>query len=270
MQRAFLDEDFQPALEEGRRAMDSTYSAFADYVKPLTQGPNVGAVERWGSIAAGAALIAYSFARRSPGGAWLAAAGAPFVYRGVTGQCPVYSRFGIGSGARTDTRSALSGDRGIHVQELIRIERPVDEVYRFWRSLENLPRFMTNLESVTELPNGRSHWVAKAPAGASVSWDAEIINEVPNRVIGWRSLPDSDVVSAGSVNFEPAHGDRATQLTVRLQYAPPAGRAGAVVAKLFGKEPSQTIREDLRRLKQILEAGEIAQSGPRASWERSR
>lgn len=232
--------------------VDSTYSAFRDYSQSLA-APNVGAVERWGSIAAGAALLAYGFARRKPSGAWLAAAGAPFLYRGITGQCPVYARMRSGNGV--DTRQALAGDRGIHVQESVRIERPIEDLYRFWRRLENLPRFMTNLESVTELPNGRSRWVAKGPAGSTVTWDAEIINEVPNKVIGWRSLPDSDVVSAGSVNFDRL-GERSGQLSVRLQYAPPAGRAGSAIAQAFGKEPSQTIREDLYRLKQILETGD--------------
>ena len=216
---------------------------------------NVNSVERWGSIAAGAALIAYGLARRSRSGAWLAAAGAPFMYRGVTGHCPVYSKFGVTTAQEGDTRVALSGDRGIHVQESIQIEKPIDELYRFWRRLENLPRFMTNLESVTEMPFGRSHWVVKAPAGTTVAWDAEIINEVPNKLIAWRSLPDSDVVSAGSVNFDGLGDKGKTQVTVRLQYAPPAGRAGSMIAKMFGKEPSQTIREDLERLKKLFEWG---------------
>jgi uncharacterized membrane protein len=138
---------------------------------------------------------------------------------------------------------------------------PVADVYRFWRRLENLPRFMTHLDRVTQTPDGRSHWVAVGPAGLAVEWDAEIINEVENQVIGWRSLPGSDVVTAGSVNFDTAREGRSTQVSVHLQYAPPAGKAGALVASLFGREPSQTIREDLRHFKQLLEAGEI----PRAT-----
>jgi uncharacterized membrane protein len=117
---------------------------------------------------------------------------------------------------------------------------------------------MGYLDRVDDLGHGRSHWVAKGPAGKSVEWDAEIINEVENKAIGWRSLPGAALAVAGSVNFDRARNQRGTQLTVRLQYAPPAGRAGAWVATLFGREPSQTIREDLRRLKQLLEAGEIA------------
>jgi uncharacterized membrane protein len=120
---------------------------------------------------------------------------------------------------------------------------------------------MTHLDRVTETPDGKSHWVARGPAGLAVEWDAEIINEVENQVIGWRSLPGSDVVTAGSVNFNTTRGGRGTYVSVHLQYAPPAGKAGALIASLFGREPSQTIREDLRHFRQLLEAGEI----PRAT-----
>lgn len=205
--------------------------------------------ERWASLAAATAVMAYGFSRRSVSGVALAAVAAtPFAYRSLSGRWP----FEDG-----DTRTALSGDRGIHVREALRLERPVSDVYSFWRQLENLPRVFTHLEQVTELGNGRSHWVARGPADLGVEWDAEIINEVENKVIGWRSLPDSDVVTAGSVNFTPVRGGRATDVSVHLQYAPPAGRAGAFFARIFGREPSQTIREDLRRLKWVMEAGEI-------------
>jgi uncharacterized membrane protein len=147
------------------------------------------------------------------------------------------------------------------VRESIRLEVPLADVYRFWRRLDNLPQFMTHLDRVTEAENGTSHWVASGPAGVRVEWDAEIINEIENEVLAWRSLPGSDVVTAGSVNFGPARGGRSTQVSVHLQYAPPAGKAGAFVASLFGREPSQTVREDLRHVKQLLEAGEI----PRAT-----
>lgn len=226
---------------------------------------SLGHLERWGSVATAAGLIAYGVSRRSLPGLWLAVAATPLAYRGFAGRWP--SLTGTTDGA--DTRAALSGGRGIHVRESIRVETPLTEVYRFWRRLENLPRFMTNLERVTELGDGRSHWVAKGPGGVSVEWDAEIINEVQNKVIGWRSLPDADVVTAGSVNFDAVRGGRSTQISVHLQYAPPAGRLGALVATVAGREPSQTIREDLRRLKQLLETGEVPKTAsPEASGRR--
>jgi uncharacterized membrane protein len=189
------------------------------------------------------------------------AAATPLAYHGLSGHWP---RAGNGGRTNGDTRTALSGDRGVIVREAIRLEKPIAEVYRFWRAFENLPRFMKHLERVTDLGDGRSHWVACGPGGMRVEWDAEIINEIDDKVIGWRSLPGSDVISAGSVNFDTVRAGRSTQVSVHLQYAPPAGKAGAWVAKMFGREPSQTIREDLRRLKQLLEAGEI----PRAEVER--
>ena len=146
----------------------------------------------------------------------------------------------------------------MHLRESIRLERPVEDVFQYWRQLENLPRFMRNVERVTETAAGISHWIARGPAGIRVEWDAEIINEVPNRLIGWRSVPGSDLTSAGSVQFARARNGQSTQVTVHMQYAPPVGKAGAFLATVFGQSPSAAVREDLRRFQQFLEAGEYA------------
>ena len=216
-------------------------------------------LKRWGALAAAAAVIGYGVSRRSMSGLQMAAGAAPLAYRGATGRWPAALESLVNRDG--DTRRALSGSRGIHVRESVRLECPVDEVYRFWSRLENLPTFMANLIGVTDLGGGRSHWIARGPGGLRIEWDAEIINEIQNKVLAWRSLPGGDVVSAGSVTVQAARGDdRGTQLTVTMQYEPPAGSFGAVVASAFGREPSQTIREDLRRLKQLLEAGEIARA----------
>ena len=122
-------------------------------------------------------------------------------------------------------------------------------------------RFMSHLREVTDLGGGRSHWVAEGPADIPVEWDAQIINEVPNEVIGWRSVPGSDIATAGSVHFSPARLGRSTQVSVHLQYAAPGGKASRLLAYVLGRDPASMIREDLRRVKQILEAGEI----PRAT-----
>jgi uncharacterized membrane protein len=212
-------------------------------------------LEDWMALSSGALLLLYGAVRRDRVGAYAAVASAPLFYRAITGEWPVRA-----SRVR-DTRAVLAGNGGLPVRESIRLEVPLDEVYQFWRRLDNLPSFMPHLHSVTESDgSGRSHWVARGPAGVRVEWDAEIINEVENTLIAWRSLPDSDVVTAGSVNFDRVRGERATEVTVNMQYSPPAGRGGAAVAWLFGRAPSQTIREDLRRLKQLLEAGEIARA----------
>jgi len=140
------------------------------------------------------------------------------------------------------------------VDESVLISRPISELYRFWRNLENLPRFMSHLESVERITDTLSRWRAKAPAGTTVEWNAEIINEVPDQVIGWRSIEGSDVVSAGSVNFDEA--GRGTRVRVRLQYSPPGGKLGDAVARLIGSDAATQIRQDLQRFKQLVEAGQ--------------
>jgi uncharacterized membrane protein len=225
-------------------------------------GMNLSEVERWASIIAGAGLLLYAVRHRRSAGLAAGALGAGLIARGSSGHCPVYQAAHLST--RQDTRDALSGPRGVLVHKTMVINRPVEDVYRFWRDLSNLPRCMNHLESVAPLGNGRSHWIAKGPAGMRVEWDAEIINEEENRVIGWRSLEHADVVSAGSVNFRECDGG--TEIVVRLQYSPPAGRMGALIARLFGEEPSQQIQEDLHRMKECLETGDAAAgAGPAQS-----
>jgi uncharacterized membrane protein len=243
---------------------------------------NVGRVERWLSMAAGGALAAYALKRRElPGGA-AAIAGAALLYRGATGHCDVYQALGVdrsdrraGDGEGTgmiadrnsDTRAQLGGGRGIHVEESVTINKPISTLYRFWRDIENLPSFMEHLASVSVREEGVSHWVANGPARMRVEWDARIINDVQDKVIGWQSLTGSTISTAGSVNFdEDPHG---TRVTVHLQYNPPGGRMGAAFAKIFGEEPNQTVREDLRRFKQLMETGEIPTTVGQPSGRRS-
>ena len=216
---------------------------------------NLSETERFASALGGALLAAYGISQRSKQGAMIAAAGGALIVRGATGFCPGYAAAGIDT-SRSDTRAALAGSRGTLVETAITVAKPHDELYRFWRNLENLPRIMPHLVSVKDLGEKRSHWVAKAPGGRTVEWDAEIINDNENELIGWRTLDGSDVVSAGSVRFKPT-GQGETIVHVHLQYEPPAGKVGATIAWLLGHEPSQTIREDLRRFKALLETGEV-------------
>lgn len=153
---------------------------------------------------------------------------------------------------------ALDVAREVHVETSIAIEKTPEELYTFWRDLKNLPRFMRNLDSVTEIDPLHSHWVAKGPGDLRVEWDAEIYNEKENELIAWRSLETADVVNAGSVRFQSGPQGHGTFVRVVMNYNPPAGKVGATLAQLLGAEPAQLIKEDLRRLKQIMEAGEIA------------
>jgi uncharacterized membrane protein len=227
----------------------------------VARGRNVSEVERWASMAAGVALAAYGLGRRRGGGWMLAALGGMLLQRGVSGHCHVYEAVGMNTaGDRSDTRRALGGGSGVNVDEAVTINRPIEELYHFWRNLENLPRVMRHLESVERVTDTLSRWRAKGPAGTTVEWNAEIINEVRNQVIGWKSIEGSDVVSAGSVNFDEGGPGRGTRVRVRLQYSPPGGKVGAAIAKLFGRDAATEIREDLRRFKQLVETGEIARN----------
>jgi uncharacterized membrane protein len=220
---------------------------------------NLSDFERWASIAAGAGLAAYGLSRLKSNGWLYAGVGALLLRRGVTAHCDLYDAIGVNTaGVADDTRAALRGPRGVNVLESVTIEQPIELLYRFWRNLENLPQFMRHLVSVEKVTDTISHWVARGPAGSVVEWDAEIFNEIPNKLIAWRSLEGSDVVSAGSVNFNPGPEGRGTRVTVHLQYSPPGGKVGAAIARLFGADAETEIREDLRRFKELVETGDVA------------
>ena len=218
---------------------------------------NVSDWERVASVAAGAALL-YLGTRPRPANRLAATTGLGLMARGLGGYCPVNAAVGRGAD-RSNTKVALGGPRGIHVFESITINRPAIELFRFWRDFSNLPRFMEHLDNIQVLSSTRSVWTAKAPVGMRVRWEADVINEIEGELIGWQSTGNADVATAGSVRFVAAQGG-STEIIVHLQYDPPAGKLGSLVASLFGEEPSQQIRADLRRLKGILETGEIPRS----------
>ena|ERR1051325_8339687 len=159
---------------------------------------------------------------------------------------------------KTIQSAADSIAREVHLETSVAIHKSPEELYAFWRDFKNLPLFMKNLESVTVLDRLKSHWVAKGIGAAKVEWDAEIYNEKENELIAWRSLENADVVNAGSVRFEKGPNGHGTYVRVTVNYNPPAGKLGATLAQLLGAEPKQLIKEDLRRLKQLMEAGEIS------------
>jgi uncharacterized membrane protein len=219
---------------------------------------NVGKTERLVSGLA-AAVVAAVALRRKRLRPLLFPLAANLVSRAVTGRCPVNRAIGRNSarGRRVSPVASVRRGEGIKVEKGLTVNRPAGEVYRFWRNFENLPRFMDHLESVTVIDETRSHWVAKAPAGTKVEWDASIHNEIEDELIAWRSLPGADVNNAGSVHFTPTPDGSSTEVVVVLSYEPPAGKLGAAVAKLLGEEPSEQVDDDLRRLKQVMEASEV-------------
>lgn len=240
---------------------------------------NVGEIERYASALVGGALLILGLTRRSATGFALSALGGGLLHRGLTGRCMAYAAAGVNTategggyvGTSTGKGSWIEAGDGLHnpnatighgegikVYKTVTVDKPAAELYRFWRNFENLPRFMKHVESVSVKDDRNSHWVVKAPAGRKVEWDAEVINEQENELIAWRSVGGADVDNAGSVRFEELEGGRGTKVTVNLEYKPPAGKVGAVIAKLFHEEPGQQVEEDLRRFKQVMETGEIA------------
>ncbi len=216
---------------------------------------NVTSAERIGSVAAGAGLLLYGASRKSLSGLLIALVGGALIRRGITGHCEVYQKLGVNS-RQLNAESGVRGDKGIKVVKSVIVARPSQEVYRYWRNLENLARFMEHVESVKELDDRRSAWVVKGPLGHNVEWTAHIITDRESEMISWESLPGAEVQNAGSVWFEPCGDGQSTEVKVSLQYLPPAGVVGAVVAKFFGESPEQQLEEDLGRVKQLIEGGQ--------------
>lgn len=202
---------------------------------------------------AGTALILFGLARRSPLSVLLAAVGGGMVYEGFRTR---NARNGNQYEKGMPTQQIIAHGQGIRVAEEVTIKRSPADLYRFWRNFENLPRVMRHLESVKVISPSRSHWVARAPAGTTVAWDAEIIAERENESIGWRSVEGAVVPNAGSVRFAPAPSGLGTIVRVNLKYDPPGGPIGDAMAKLFGTAPSKTVAEDLRRFKAMMELDE--------------
>ena len=215
---------------------------------------NVGRQERNASLVGGAALALSGLRKIIKGGYLpgmaLIAAGGMFLYRGQTGHCDLYQAAGI------DT--AGGAEQGVQVEKFLTINRTPQQVYEFWRNLENLPRFLRHVDSVRVTGERTSHWKASGPVGTSLEWDAEMVEDYPGQLILWRSVGDAALPNEGVVEFREAPGDRGTEVKVSICYFPPGGKAGKLAAKLAHTITAQQVEEDLKRLKQILETGETA------------
>jgi uncharacterized membrane protein len=221
---------------------------------------NVGDNERIISVAGGGALSIYGLKRGGFRGLLMTIAGASLIYRGATGHCNLYKALSVSTVKRKGIHASVKHGAGIKIEKRVTINKPVEELFRFWHNFENLPRFLSHLESVRAIGGhaGRlSHWIARLPAGMKVEWDAEIINEAPNELIAWRSLDGAHVPNAGSVRFERMQNGQGSEVKIALEYAPPVGKIGSLVAKLFGEDPERRVAEDLRRFKQLMETGRI-------------
>jgi uncharacterized membrane protein len=163
----------------------------------------------------------------------------------------------VSSANRSRSKIVVPGNRGVKVVRACTIRKSAEELYRFWRNFENLQQVVKYPVEIVQLSETDSHWSVTAPGKTRVEWNATIINDQPGKLIAWRSLDGADVANAGSVRFEPAPGDEGTEVTVALEYDPPGGKLGALFAKLTGEEGAQQVASTLRRLKALMEAGEI-------------
>lgn len=204
-------------------------------------------LERWASIISGGALVLGGLQQRSLRGILAAVAGGGLVYQGAQKKSTLKQ---IGE--------AVGGEKALLVEKTVTINRSASELYSFWRQFDNLPRFMRHLKSVQVIDENRSHWVVNAPLDQSVEWDAVIVNDQPDRLIAWTSADNAEVDHSGFVRFQPATGDRGTEVKVVMEYELPGGAMAAAIAKLFGEAPEQQIGDDLSRFKQLMETGEIA------------
>lgn len=217
---------------------------------------NISQTEKQLSTFGGAALIAAGLSRGRLGGLLMTLAGGGLLYRGWTGHCHAYDMLGVDTSEAHASGTVIPAHTGARVDEAITINRDAAELFEFWQNLDNLPRVMRHLERVDRKDEKHSHWVAKGPLDQKVEWDAEIIEQKPGEMISWRSLPGSQVDTAGSVYFKSAGNGRGTVLRVSLKYNPPGGRITTGLASLFGMGLEQQLHDDLARFKSVIEAGE--------------
>lgn len=219
-------------------------------------GTNISGMERAVSALCGAALAGWGLRRRDGMGTLGIAAGTALILRGATG-------FSLAKKAvemkplERETASKYGWSSAAVTQQSITIDKPRSEIYRLWRDFENLPRFMKHVERVERHDDRHSHWVVKAPLGRHVEWDATVTEDRPNEYIAWESDRGADIRNAGWVEFRDAPGGQGTEVKVVIAYEPPGGQLGRLAAKLFGEEPGVQARSDLRRLKQLMEGGEM-------------
>jgi len=218
---------------------------------------NVGPIERMFSAFGGAGLVAYGLSRGSLTGLGLAAVGGGLLYRGFSGHCMAYQALGVNTAEHGEKERSVIHN-GVKVDRSIAVNRPADDLYRLWRDLERLPTFMRHLQSVDELDQRRSRLVASGPMGMRVEWDAEVFNEREGELIAWRSLPGSDIATAGSVRFEQVPGG--TRIRVQLSYEVLGSRAATAIASMFGESPETQVEEDLRRFQAYAESPAFSES----------
>src|SRR5574341_228869 len=223
-----------------------------DLAREFVGEPNISPTERALSVLGIPVAVLVGVRRGGILGTVMGLAAAELAVRGLTGHSPLYSALGVD----TSVQARDLDEQGVWIGQIITISRPVGELYSFWRNLGNLPRFIEYLDSVTEIGGSRTHWVARGPLGLKIEWDAETIEDIPDEVITWRSVPGSGVINAGHVQFQPLPDKQGTEVSVVLGYLPPAGPLGDRFAKAIGMSADALLNEALESFKHLMETGE--------------
>lgn len=230
------------------------------YDPPQRSAINVSADARTFSLLGGAALVTLALWRRGAFSIPALLGGLGLLYQSITGNSPINDALNRNTAVKSNpSQVSVPHEQGIHVVRAITINRPVEDLYNFWRDPANLPQVMGYVESVQPIGENRTHWTVKMPIGdMKVEFDSEVYTDVPNEVISWRSLPGSQVENAGSVRFKPAPAGRGTEVHLTVEFIPPGGPLAQAALKLFGDAPNQYFAQYLRELKQKMETGEKA------------
>ena len=229
---------------------------------------NVGNAERLISLVGGAALAAYGIDRHDMQGGFLAVVGAELIRRGATGHCLVYDALNVSTAADATSHgphrdlpagraATVRASRSVKIEHSVTVKRPVEDVYAFWRNPSNLPRIIDFVEGVEMASDTRARWRVRGPAGKAIEWDAEIINDIPNELLAWKSVAGADIPNAGSLHFRGAPNGRSTELRLIFEYEPPGGHLGAWIAKLVKENPDAQLHDAMRRYKQLAETGDV-------------
>jgi uncharacterized membrane protein len=237
---------------------------------------NVGSRERVASVIGGAALALYGLERRDLPGGFLAVLGAELIRRGATGHCFVYDALNVTTASdathhgfhrdlAVGRAATLRASRAVKIERTVMVNRPAADLYAFWRNPTNVRRIVDFVESVETLGERRARWRARGPAGVTIEWDSEVINDIPNELIAWKSIGDADIPNAGSIHFRRAPHARGTEVRLIVEYEPPAGHLGAWIAKLMKENPDEQVQSALRRLRQVAESGDVLTTERQAS-----
>jgi len=250
-----LQESRNPSASDYGTDPQSNARSQAGRTRRGAGGINLTRFDRWAYVAGGLGLVALGLRRGLLGKVALGGTGAWLLQQAYSGRNPMFQALGIRVNQRPEDHAARET---IVVEESISINKPREEVYRFWRDVTNLPRFMRNIEWVNAAGDKHSRWCGHSPIGGTFEWDSEITRDEPGRELRWRGTVEGRLLHFGRVRFEDAYGDRGTQVRVRFEYVPVGGSIGTAITRAMGREPQPEMKEDLRRLKQCLETGELS------------